>query len=402
MKVQMGNVLGRLLLISGIVLLPRLAMAEQQKIQPYEVIRSLMLLQDDLVAGKQRAMALHASFMQKILNHFQNADNSAWTDPRNPQAALIYVLSGGDAAILAKLQKLGEAAAVDQHVLKVVLSISSGNHDEARDEIAKMDLLTLPRQIGALLALAAAQMWQKKDTDRAIAYYDQARLIGGSGLIEEAALRRQLLVVAKLRDFEKVESLIRQYCARMGSSVFSKNMAQQVGAAIVELNYEASPDRLPGLFAFVDTAPVGFRREVYLELARHAVALGQPKVGTLAAKMASGLPDLSVPETAAIKLLEIASSLATADPQQLMVELQSLPEKQLEGPDQQLLFALHRIIEKVTELPKMPAESKRPTRYRPTNRLKLRDEMAKPELDSISTRALKELDLATRAIRQVQ
>lgn len=402
MKIPMGPALGRLLLISGIVLLPRPAMAEQQKIQPYEVIRSLMLLQDDLVAGKSRAMSLHASFMQKILNHFQSTDDAAWADPRNAQAALIYVLSGGDAAILVKLQKLGEAAALDQHVLKIALSISSGKHEEARGEIAKMELLSLPRQIGALLALAAAQMWQKDNTDRAIVYYDQARLIGGSGLIEEAALRRQLFVVAKLRDFDKVESLIRQYCARMGRSVFSKNMAQQVGAAIVELNYETSPDRLPRLFAFVDAAPLGFRRKVYLELARHAVVLGQAKVGTLAAKKASSLPGLSVSEASAIKLLEIASSLATADPQQLMDELQSLSEKQLKGTDKQLLFALHRIIEKVTELPKASPKAKRPSRYRPTNRLKLRDEKTRPELDNVSARALKELDLATRAIRQVQ
>ena len=402
MKIPMGHALGRLLIICGLVLLPRLALAEQQKIQPYEVIRSLMLLQDDLVAGKGRAMSLHTSFMQKILNHFQSADDAAWADPRNAQAALIYVLSGGDAAILGKLQKLGDAAALDQHVLKTVVSISSGKHDEARDEIAKMELLSLPRQIGALLALAAAQMWQKDNTDRAIAYYDQARLIGGSGLIEEAALRRQIFVVAKLRDFEKVESLIRQYCARMGRSVFSKNMAQQVGAAIVELNYETSPDRLPRLFEFVDAAPPGFRRKVYLELARHAVVLGQSKVGTLAARKASSLPDLSVSEVAAIKLLEIASSLATTDAEQLMGELQSLPEKQLKGTDKQLLFALHRIIEKVTELPKAPPKAKRPTRYRPTNRLILRDEMARPELDSVSARAFKELDLATRIIRQVQ
>ncbi len=402
MKMQIGNMLGRLLLISSVALLPRFAMAEQQKVQPYEVIRSLMLLQDDLVAGKDRAMSLHASFMQKILNHFQNASDGAWADPRNTNAALVYVLSGGDAAVLAKLQKLEEAAAVDQHMLELVLNISSGKLEAARNEITKLELLTLPRQIGALLALAAAQMWQKKDTARAIAYYDQARLIGGSGLIEEAALRRQLLVVAKLRDFEKVEALIRQYCARMANSVFSKNMAQQVGAAIVELNYEASSDRLPGLFAFVDTAPIGFRRKIYLELARHAVAVGQPKVGTLAAQKASGLPDLSESEAAAVKLLEIASSLAIADPEKLMAELQELPEKQLEGPDKQLLFALHRIFEKVTEAPKMPGKSKRPTRYRPTNRLVVLVEKAKPELDSVSTRAIKELELASRAMRQVQ
>lgn len=402
MKISMGHVLGRLLLISGVVLLSRLAMAEQQKIQPYEVIRSLMLLQDDLVAGKSRAMSLHTSFMGRIHSHFQSADDAAWADPRNAQAALIYVLSGGDAAILARLQKLGEAAALDQHILKIALSISSGKHEEARDAIAKMELLALPRQIGALLALAAAQMWQKDNTERAIAYYDQARLIGGSGLIEEAALRRQLFVVAKLRDFDKVESLIRQYCARMGRSVFSKNMAQQVGAAIVELNYEAAPDRLPTLFDYVDAAPLGFRRKVYLELARHAVVLGQSQVGTLAAKKASGLPDLSESETAAIKLLKVASGLSTTDPEQLMDQLQSLSEKQLEGADKQLLFALHRIIEKVTELPEAPAKAKRPTRYRPTNRLKLRDEMTRPEIDNVSARALKELDLATTVIRQVQ
>lgn len=402
MRPQIGNIVARLLLISGVVLLPRSAMAEQQQIQPYEVIRSLMLLQDDLVAGKNRAMSLHASFMQKILKHFQSADDSAWMDPRNTNAALIYVLSGGDAAILTRLQKLGTAAAVDQHIVQIVLNISSGKHETAREEIVKIDLLALPRQIGALLALAAAQMWQQKDAARAITYYDQARLIGGSGLIEEAALRRQLLVVAKMQDFDKAESLVRQYSARMGNSVFSKNMAQQVGAAIVELNYEAASERLPGLFGFVDIAPTGFRRKVYLELARHAVAVGQPKVGTLAAKKASGLPDLSETETATVKLLEVASSLAIADPEQLMTDLQSLPDKQLQGPDKQLFFALHRIIEKVTELPRKPAKAKRPTRYRPSNRLKLRVAKDKPELDGVSTRALRELELASRAMRQVQ
>ena len=157
-----------------------------------------------------------------------------------------------------------------------------------------------------------------------------------------------------------------------------------------------------GCLQFVDIAPLGFRRKVYLELARHAVAVGQPKVGTLAAKKASGLPDLSESETATVKLLEVASSLAIADPEQLMTDLQSLPDKQLQGSDKQLFFALHRIIEKVTELPRKPAKGKRPTRYRPTNRLKLRGAMDKPELDGVSTRALRELELASRAMRQVQ
>lgn len=402
MRMLIGNILVRLLLIPGAVLFSCSAMAEQKPVQPYEVIRSLMLLQDDLVAGKARAMPLHASFMQKINNHFQKADDSAWTDPRNINAALIYVLSGGDAAILSRLQKLGEAVTVDQHVLEIVSSISSGRHEAARNEIAKLRLLNLPRQVGALLALAAAQMWQHKDAARAVDYYDQARLIGGSGLIEEAALRRQLVVEAKLRDFDKVESLVRQYSTRMGNSVFSDNMAQQVGAAVVELDYEASSDRLPGLFAFVDLAPPGFRRKVYLELARHAVAVGQPKVGTLAAKKASSLPDMSASEAATVKLLEVASSLAIADPERLMTELRSLPENQLKGSDKQLLFALHRIIEKVTEQPKKPAKSKRPSRYRPANRLNLGGKEKKPELDSASARALKELELALTAMRQVQ
>ena len=70
----------------------------------------------------------------------------------------------------------------------------------------------------------------EKEPAKALAYLDDARLLAPGTLIEEAAFRRQIALIASAGDGERYEMMVARYLRRFPNSVYAGNFRQQFAA----------------------------------------------------------------------------------------------------------------------------------------------------------------------------
>ena len=68
--------------------------------QPFELIRSLRLLQDRAAQGDSAAYSQQRRLSTLVAEQMMAADPSVWDDPTNVRAVVMYVLSGGEPRVL--------------------------------------------------------------------------------------------------------------------------------------------------------------------------------------------------------------------------------------------------------------------------------------------------------------
>lgn len=164
--------------------------------------------------------------------------------------------------------------------------------------LVDLDVEKLPARIGGQVALAQAALLVGTDPRRALAALDMARLVAPGTLVEEAAIRRSLLIVDRLADPAVFERLSRQYLSRFRHSVYAGNFRYRFAAALTRsplLDDPARFDRLDALLALLEPEA---QRGLYLTVASAAVVAGKMAAGAYTAEKALGLappqsPDLS-------------------------------------------------------------------------------------------------------------
>ena len=121
----------RALTLAGAALACALASAgaahgQDGKGEPFELVRSLQSLQDQVARGNTRAHAAQRELLGRIAEQFDALSPERWKDPRNVRAAVVFVLSGGSARVLQKL--LGSAAGegIDEKLIKGALAYGEG------------------------------------------------------------------------------------------------------------------------------------------------------------------------------------------------------------------------------------------------------------------------------------
>ncbi|MBN9216789.1 MAG: chemotaxis protein MotC, partial [Mesorhizobium sp.] len=70
----------------------------QDALQPYQLVRSLQLIQDRIAAGDHAAMPMQAKLLEMTDARLRAADADDFNDPKNFRALLVYGMSGGNPA----------------------------------------------------------------------------------------------------------------------------------------------------------------------------------------------------------------------------------------------------------------------------------------------------------------
>ncbi len=251
---------------------------------PYEMVRRLQRLQDLIAAGDTNALQSQRALITEIEAQFRATDPEVWQDPRNGRAAVIFFLSGGGPDELRNLLKLKPLPAVDERLLRGALAYVEGREDDAERYLGEIDALRLPDALGGQIALAQAAVTVRKDPRKAMAMLDVARLLMPGTLVEEAALRREILVAAQIGDVNQFEQLSRQYLFRFRYSVYAGNFRQRFAAALTRMAFLNDPTQFPRLTALLQPLDRDSRVEVYLMVARGALNQGKLVAATLAAE----------------------------------------------------------------------------------------------------------------------
>ncbi|OYY31157.1 MAG: hypothetical protein B7Y65_00040 [Azorhizobium sp. 35-67-15] len=309
-------------------------------ISPMEAVRALQRLQDKVAAGSVDAVDGQRRMLAQIDQDFKAAPPAVWQDPRNARALVIHVLSGGNPAVLRGILAQEPLPALDERLLRGALAYVEGREEQALRLFGEIDARSLPNALGAQVAIAQAATTVRKDPARAAQLLDLARLLMPGTLVEEAALRRQILVASQSGDTDQFARLSRQYLDRFAHSVYAGNFRQRFAAALTRMPFIDAPDGFQRLDRLLQPLDEASRREIFLLVARSAVIQGKAKTTITAAERAlAGAPPLSSDAERA-RLYKAAAQAVTHDGfQQAQIDLAALDRDRLAPPDAALLDA---------------------------------------------------------------
>jgi len=278
--------------------------------EPYELVRTLQVLQDQIAQGSSEALAAQRVLRSEIDRKFAAAASGVWQDRRNAAAAIIYVLSGGPPALLRSLDSLDPKPAIDVRLFSGVLAYAEGREPEANQFLTEIDPADLPPSMGAQVALAKSALAARTDPKESMRLLAVARLLAPGTLVEEAALRRELFVADQMKDSLAVQALARQYLARFRHSVYAGNFRNRFAAAISRMNLakdEESFQRIDDMLLPVEPEARG---QLYLTVALAALVKGNADAGAFAAERAFLFAPAGSREEARAQLYRAASLVA--------------------------------------------------------------------------------------------
>ncbi len=321
--------------------------AEQAAGQPYELVRSLNALQDESTRGNVEAHAQQKQLISRLAQEFLSIDAEAWNEPRNVRAAVVYALSGGEPRVLKSLFSLRRLPGVDEKLLNAALAYSEGRNADALELFNQIDARTLDSGLGARVALVHAGLVVAKEPKAAVPLLEQARLLAPGTVVEDAALRRQVFVMAGLREFDAFEMLASQYMRRFPGSIYAGAFREQLANEVTSLRYGPDEERLPRLEALLDGVDTANRRQCYLLIAQEAVVKGRVELARLAARHAVRLTaGDSAPHTRA-RVYEAAVLIVTEDYENGVAALMNIDKAGLDARDSELLDSAFAVAEEV-------------------------------------------------------
>jgi chemotaxis protein MotC len=334
--------------------------ADESAKQPFELVRELQIFQDQAVLKTKNARAEQKERVAKVAAQLIEFDNKVWADPRNARAAVIYVLGGGDPRVLRKLTGVGGETSIDERLINGALAYGERRDAEATKLLEGIDVDSLDRSIGGHVALVSALLVVDSDPRKAFSLLDRARLAAPGTIVEEAALRRQAILAAKLDDLDAFEALSSQYFRRFAGSIFVSSFERQFARAVVSHDYGTDAKRLAKLQTLLRGLSEVERRETCLALAEEGIAVASVEVVRLAARMASVNAKAQPLDTMRLLLFEAAALVATPDSEQGRLALWLVDKSKLDAREEALLHAALSVADAIARPPSFGAAPSAP------------------------------------------
>jgi chemotaxis protein MotC len=316
--------------------------------EPYQLVRSLQALQDQIARGNLDAHNAQPALLKQLGEQFQAVDPDVWKDPRNSRAAIVFLLSGGAPPIIEALRSR-KLLSIDEAILDGAIAYVEGRSEEAKAKLGDVKARTLPATLGAEITLAQSALLAQSDLKATIDRLDEVRLLMPGTLIEEAALRREIFLVGQVDDFDKFEALATQYFRRYRHSIYAGNFRQRFALSVARFSFAQRPDRFPRLVAVLDNLDRASQRALYLLITRTALVRGKPEMAGLASERVVALTDEGSTDRTRAHLYRAAARLVTDAHEQALGDLQRIDTGRLPALDAELLdaaLALGRTVRK--------------------------------------------------------
>jgi len=238
-----------------------------------EMVRDLNSMQNRMVAGDETARTNVARQFDLMEKTIMNMEPETWVEEKNVRAAAIYLLCGGAPN---SLREIFDAKFVSDELsplLEASLRYAEGE-DQAAAKLTEFDARQLPAMLGGHLALVQGGAVVGIDNVRAVTLLDLARLLMPASLVEEAALRREIIAIDPERDSDKISALAKRYIAKYAASPYARNFWTELRAIIFGPTIKADPALFNKFEAAVDKASAEDRLDIYLAFSRRALLDG--------------------------------------------------------------------------------------------------------------------------------
>ncbi|HUB64642.1 MAG TPA: chemotaxis protein MotC, partial [Methylocella sp.] len=273
------------------------------------------------------------------------------------RAAVIYTLSGGQPRVIRRVIEFGVSPASEAELMRGALAYVEGHDAEAKAILSKIDAKTLSPPVAGHVAMIQSALAAKENPGEAMRLLDLARILAPGTLVEETALRRELVLADETADIDKFTFLSSEYIWRFSSSSYFDSFRQHFLSSVVHFGLTIKPPQFAALEELVGQVDSAGQRELYLQIAHRGIIDGKPGTARLAAEKALVLSEDGSVERARSKLYEAAALILTDQFEKGVSELTAVDASHL--PKQDVEFK-----DAVASLAKMigqdPANTPRP------------------------------------------
>jgi chemotaxis protein MotC len=322
----------------------------QDALQPYQLVRSLQLVQDRIAAGDHAALPMQAKLLEMTDARLRAASPEDFKDPKNFRALLVYGMSGGNPITVEAAASRAIADPQARAIAKGVTSYLNGQPAAAIEALKPIDPMALPSDLGAFVALVKGSLLATDEPAAALVLLDDARLLGPGTLVEEAALRRSVGIAAAQQDAARFALASTQYVERYLYSPYASQFADSFVSGVIVLHMAISQDKLADITSMMDPER---EKVIYLRIARRAAIDGLNDLSAFASAKAgqgrNGLDNENDPRA----LLYASLSTVTSDTaDDVRAKLKKIDRGKLSEGDRALLDAVQAVAGEVIAPPK--------------------------------------------------
>jgi len=319
-------------------------------LEPWQMTRSLQLVQDRIADGDHAAMPMQRRLIEMIDERLRRADQEAFEDERNFEALMIYGMSGGNPStfesVVSRLSLEDERTDLARGVRHYIL----GNPGAARDAFDRVEIDNWPVEVAAFVALVKGSVLSGSEPEKAIRYFDRARLLSPGTLVEEAALRRSIAVHNGLGDHDRFLLASSQYARRFLRSPYASQFAQGLVAGITTMFDHIDRRKIEEVLSWMTKEQA---QTIYLRLARQAAIDGHDSMLEFASAKARQIAAEDDDADDARSMLYSTIASVTSDTVDAVVyQLRKIDRSRLSSADRALLEAAETIAAEVVARPR--------------------------------------------------
>lgn len=343
-----SRLMGLLLLAAGY---PSAGFAEDT-LQPYQLVRSLQLVQDRIAAGDHAAMPMQAKLLEMTDTRLREADAEDFKDPKNFRALLVYGMSGGNPVTVEAAVSRAATDPASLAIAKGVIDYLNGRPGDAIEALRPIDPMTLPGDLGAFLALVKGSLLAGDQPAAALTLLDEAKLLSPGTLVEESALRRSVGIAVTQGDAARFALASTQYVERYLYSPYASQFADSFVSGVITLHMSISQDKLADITAMMDPER---EKVIYLRIARRAAIDGLSELSAFASARAEQGRDGNTNQGDPRALLYSSLSTVTSDTtEDVRAKLGKIDRSKLSDGDRALLDAAQVIAGEMVAPPASP------------------------------------------------
>ncbi|KQZ97670.1 hypothetical protein ASD74_11000 [Rhizobium sp. Root564] len=339
----------------GVSLLLAAGHAEAQSdLPPAKILRSLQFVQDSVVMGDHSARDMQKFLLSAFDTTLRTSDMSVFSDTKNADAALIYIMSGGNPATLNYLVAKDVQGYFDSRVVNVLQKYLSGRGGLVDKVVSDLIPEYRNNRLGPYLMLIAGNIAYTKDPAAALPFFDDARLSAPGTIIEEAALRRSIMATMQLKQPDKGMVYARKYAVRFLHSPYASQFADLFVSLAIDSFGPVTTKDIGEIAELMDAERA---QEIYLRIARQASLQGKMELAQFAAEKANGIAE-DTGDTTREPLSKLYSGLSDISGQDVLAaqeKLASIPESELSPRDLALRNAAKTIAEQIMQPPSLAA-----------------------------------------------
>ncbi len=301
-----------------------------------DMVMDVQRFQARLAQGDKAAYAQSRDRLKDAGKAIAAARSEAFKTPQERAAVVAYLLSGGLPRDVAGIVERGDFPAGEQDLLRGAIGYVAGKQAQA-EALLSYDAGKVSLRLAGQLAFAQSVLTTSKDARKALDLLDAARVLAPGTLVEEAALRREILLVGDLRETGRVAFLARQYVERYGRSLYAGDFVATLAKTAIRFDLCATLTDLAKFDALLKLTPPEGARTFLLAISRASLAPGRFDVAAEAAVDALKTAPPGSPDAMRARLYKLAARFPTLSEVDALAAFAAVPEDKL-APDDRALF----------------------------------------------------------------